>query len=241
MINALFELRQLGAIDDQQRITKLGRKMAVLPIEPKLGRILLASFELGCPSEIVSLVALLGFADTLLFSPSTEREEAIEAHSKFVHRDGDPLTLLNMLRSYEAVPGNKAERKAWCKDNYVNAKALANALEARKQLRERCDRMGLEWKQSCGDETEPILQSCLMGLGQNTAVLCPDGTYRRLLGSLVSSSPFRIRCKLLISELQNLKIHPSSVLHQKRAPAILFWELVRTLWIALPIALLIRL
>lgn len=185
VINALLELRSLGAVDESRRITKTGRDMAVLPVEPKLARILLASFALGCPFEVVSLVALLGYADTLMAAPASEREQAAEVQAKFVHRDGDHLTLLNMVRAYDALE-NKAERKAWCRENYINARAMANALEARKQLRQRCERMKLNWQQSCGDEIEPILQACLTGFIQNTAVLCPDGTYRRLLGSTVS-------------------------------------------------------
>lgn len=184
MINALLELRSLGAVNEKRRITKMGRDMAILPLEPRLARILLASFSLGCPSEVVSLVALLGYADTIMAAPASEREQAAEVQAKFVHRDGDHLTLLNMMRAYDALE-SKAERRAWCKDNYINARAMANALEARKQLRQRCERMKLDWQQSCGDETEPILQSCLAGFIQNTAVLCPDGTYRRLLGSTV--------------------------------------------------------
>lgn len=185
MINALLELMALGAVDEQRRITKLGHKMAILPLEPKLARILLASFDLSCPSEVLSLVALLGYADTLMTVPASQREAAQEAQSKFVHRDGDHLTLLSMLRSYESVEGGKADKRSWCKDNYINLKALANALEARKQLRERCERLGMDWKVSCGDETEPVLQSCLAGLFQNTAILCPDGTYKRAIGATV--------------------------------------------------------
>lgn len=206
---AMLDLLALDAIDEQKRITDLGKAMSSFPLEPTSARILLASFELGCPNEIVSLVALMAFADSVLISSSQNRDQSQEAHAKFMHRDGDHLTLLNVLKGYEAMMHNdKADRIPWCRDNFVNAKTLANVVAAREQLRRRCDSMQLDWRKSCGDEPAPVLAACMAGLYQNCAVLGEDDVYRKLVGRMV------------------IKIHPASVLHQKRARVILYNELV---------------
>ncbi|KAM0789668.1 hypothetical protein ACM66B_006531 [Microbotryomycetes sp. NB124-2] len=207
---ALLSLHALEAIDKQGRITKIGRQMAMLPLEPTYARILLASFEQGCPRDVIDLVALLGSRDTLLVQSIATRDAAAAARRKFIHRTGDHLTLLNVLRAYEDVPA--AERKLWCREHFINARAMTQVLDARKQLRERCERLKLDWDASSVDdaEYESVLVSLLAGLFNNTALLQPDGSYRQLTSQ------------------RTVSIHPGSIVHNKRAPAILYDELVLT-------------
>ena len=96
--------------------------MASLPLEPVYARVLLASFELGCPRDIIDLVALLGARDSLLISNIATRDEANKARRKFAHRTGDHIMLLNILRAYEDVEGHM--KAAWCRDNFINARAM---------------------------------------------------------------------------------------------------------------------
>ncbi|KIR72693.1 ATP-dependent RNA helicase prh1 [Cryptococcus deuterogattii CA1014] len=98
----------------------------------------------------------------------------------------------------------------WCKDNHVNSKTLAQALKVRDQLRELSERLGKDWKSSCGSEWGMVGKSLLQGLFMNTAVIQADGSYRQTAGSLT------------------VKIHPSSVLMSKKVPAILYDELTIT-------------
>ncbi|GAA5870668.1 hypothetical protein JCM8547_005025 [Rhodosporidiobolus lusitaniae] len=207
---ALLTLRGLEALDKNGKITSLGRQMAQLPLDPIYARVLLASFAEGCPNEIVDLVALLGVSDQLLISSAATRDAATAARSKFIHRTGDHLMLLNILRAYEELEG-KDERKVWCRDNFVSIKAMASVLDARKQLRERVERLNLgSWETSAGDDPEPVLAALVGGLFANVAVRLEDGTYRQ------------VRTKQIVS------IHPSSSLHNKKAPAIVYDELVLT-------------
>ena len=179
-------LHGLEALDKQGRITKLGRQMAQLPLEPVYARVLLTSFAEGCPREIIDLVSLLGSRDQLLINTASTREQANAARQKFVHRTGDHMLLLNILRAYEELDG-KDERKAWCKDNFVSFKAIQSVLDARKQLRERVERLGLgDWEESVGDEAEPVLNALVGGLFANTALLQEDGSYRHTLTKQVS-------------------------------------------------------
>lgn len=104
--------------------------------------------------------------------------------------------LLNILKAFEDV--EKDERKTWCKDNFVNLKAMNQVLQARVQLRERCERLKLDWEVSAGDDAEPVLNSLVAGLFANTALLQPDGSYRHTTSRRVSFSLGRF---LVLAEL----------------------------------------
>ncbi|GAA5834456.1 hypothetical protein JCM11251_007013 [Rhodosporidiobolus azoricus] len=210
IVFALVTLRGLEAVDAKGRITALGRQMAALPLDPVYARVLIASFAEGCPREIIDLVSLINSSDQLLPNAAATRDQATAARSKFIHRTGDHMMLLNILKAFDELDG-KDERKVWCKDNFVSYKALRSVLEARKQLRERIERQKLgDWNQSAGDEAEPVLAALVGGLFANTALRQEDGTYRHTLTKQIVS------------------IHPSSSMHNKKVPAIIYDELVLT-------------
>lgn len=191
---ALVHLRLLGAVDGTGKIAPLGRQMAKLPLDPAQARCLMASFENNCASEMIDLLALLEHSDTLLINTVATRDRAQEVRRRFLHRDGDHLSLLNILRSYESVldehqTGNslRGEIKTWCREHLINHKSMTNVLKSRQQLRERCKRAGLDWSKSTSeqivrhdnaeDDSEPLLSSLLAGFSTNTAIKQQDKTY----------------------------------------------------------------
>lgn len=186
-----MELYGLGATDENGRITAVGRQMAALPLEPAQAKVLLASFENGCSVEIIDLLSLLGSADAILSVPFQHREAASAARSKFIHRSGDHMMLLNILKAYEEICESlktTKERKAWCNDHFLSIKTLNQVLDARQQLRDRVHRLdpSLDCDLSAGDNDEPVLSCLLAGLFTNTAMRMPDDRYRRTTGSMVS-------------------------------------------------------
>ena len=151
------------------------------PLDPEHARILISSFSLGCPKEIIDVLSLIVSGPVWIDRPS-DRDSAVEARAKFIHRDGDHLTGLNVLRAYTALNENKPR---WCKANHVNIKTLSAALKVRDQLRELAERDGKDWKVSCGSEAELVMRCLLQGLFMNSAVIQPDGGYRQTAGNLV--------------------------------------------------------
>ena len=232
---ALMELVGLGAIDERGKINETGRKMVSLPLEPRQAKTLLASFEHGCTLEIVDLLALLGSADQLLAVPFAQRDEAAVARSNFIHRSGDHMMLLNILHAFEdfslqsQVKPTQKEKSAWCKHHFLSLKTINQILEARKQIRERVERMGLDWRRSSKDNDEPVLLCLLAGHFPNTAMRMPDNTYRRTSGAMVGdpiqAKPSSRHAVYRMNE-QKIKIHPSSILQGKQVDAIVFSELV---------------
>lgn len=197
---ALLTLRGLNALDSKGRITSVGHQMAQLPLDPVYSRVLLASFTEGCPRETIDLVALLGSSDQLLINSAASRDAATAARSKFIHRTGDHMMLLNILKAFEELE-ETGERKVWCKDNFISIKAMNGVLDARKQLRERVERLKLgDWRLSAGDDAEPVLSALVGGLFSNTALRQEDGTYRHTLTKQVRS-PSSISHPVLQREL----------------------------------------
>lgn len=227
---ALVHLALLGALDSGSKISPLGRQMATLPLDPPLARCLLASFQNRCASEMIDLIALLEHSDVLLINTISTREISQEARRKFLHRDGDHLVLLNILKAYQSIFENagsqtnlKTDQKHWCKEHFINLKAMNNVLESRKQLRDRCKRLGLDWSKSsqedapdnmdsnaAEEDSGPILRSLLAGLATQLAIKQPDQSYINPMTKV------------------HLKIHPSSSLYGKGVETFIYHELVHT-------------
>ncbi|KAI8968927.1 P-loop containing nucleoside triphosphate hydrolase protein [Mycotypha africana] len=205
LIRALEELYALNAIDDTGELSDLGKKMAEFPLDPSFSKVLIQSKEYGCTLEVVAIISLLS-VDTIFFTPSDKREQAAEARKKFLHPDGDHLTLLNVLKSYWEVKGDVE----WCKENFINSRNMRIAMEVRNQLIRFCERIDMDTNASCGAETDQILKCFLTGFFQNTALLQPDGSYKSVTGG------------------QLVKIHPASAMFGKRVEGLMYNELVFT-------------
>lgn len=210
MISALKTLWLLGALDSSKTLTTLGRQMATFPIEPYLACIILASKTHGCASEVIDIVSLLAASSKLFQDISDKREAIADARRKFRHPSGDHLTMLNAFRSYQEIAASesKSGRKEWCRKHYLDERTFTEALKIRDQLRTTCQRVELDWRASRNDMEEPVLRCFTAGLMQQSALLQPNGSYKQLMGQLV------------------VKIHPGSALCEKKAPAIIFDELV---------------
>ncbi|QRV89756.1 Helicase associated domain (HA2) [Ceratobasidium sp. AG-Ba] len=210
---SLVSLYGLDALDSNGHITPLGRKLAAFPLDPPFARALIASEDMGCMEDMIDILSILSASSKVMLDPPSEkRDEATEARQKFIHRSGDHLTLLNVLRAYVEVSGgsNRTEVRNWCNANWFGEKALKEALSIRAQLRSTCQHMKVDWSQKPGDTSDHVLRSLLAGLFLNTALLQPDGSYRQLVGQ------------------RPVKIHPASSLSGRKVPAIIFDELTYT-------------
>ncbi|KAF9093821.1 putative ATP-dependent RNA helicase dhr2 [Mortierella sp. AD031] len=205
LMRSLEHLYALEALDDEGKLTDIGTKMAAFPVDPPYAKVLLQSEKMECTKEAIEIISLLS-VDTIFSAPSSKRDEANEARQKFTSLDGEHLTLLNTLRAYESVKGDRD----WCRENFINSRHMRHVLDVRKQLIQFAERSGMDPKKTCGHDLEIVLKCFLAGFFQNTALLQPDGTYKSILGGL------------------SVSIHPSSSLFGKKREAIMYNELVFT-------------
>ncbi|KAI6019101.1 P-loop containing nucleoside triphosphate hydrolase protein [Pisolithus marmoratus] len=129
MLTALELLYALSALDDKGLLTHLGCKMADFPMEPPLAKMLIASIELGCSEEILSIVATLS-VQTVFYWPKEKQTQADSKKAKFHQPEGDHLTLLTVYNGWKAAN----YLNLWCCENFIQAQSMRRAQDICKQL-----------------------------------------------------------------------------------------------------------
>ena len=131
LLNSMFQLWVLGALDGQGALTPLGAKMVEFPVDPPLAKMLLMGEQLGCSTEVVTVVAMLSVPSPF-FRPKDREEASDAAREKFFVPESDHLTLLNVYMQWK----NHGCRADWCSTHFLHAKGLAKAREVRAQILE---------------------------------------------------------------------------------------------------------
>lgn len=101
MINSMYQLWVLGALDNIGNLTPVGRKMSEFPMEPSMAKMLIASVELKCSSEMLTIVSMLS-VPSVFYRPKERMEESDAAREKFNVPESDHLTLLNVFAQWKS-------------------------------------------------------------------------------------------------------------------------------------------
>ena len=113
LVSAMEQLYKLGALDEEGLLTKLGRKMAEFPQDPPLSKMLLASVDLGCSNEILTIIAMIQTGN-IFYRPRERQAKADQKRAKFFQAEGDPLTLLAVYEAWKASNFSGP----WCFENF---------------------------------------------------------------------------------------------------------------------------
>lgn len=199
--HSLGVLYGLEALGDNGLITALGRSIAQFPLDPPSARALLASKDTQCTLEAIIVLSLLSTSGTVLLEPVAPdmRDTVKDVRSKFRHPSGDHLTLLNIYRTYEDIlrgasyeinggSGNNGGRHAakdWCTRHFINERALKEARDIANQLSQICQKLDVDPTLSCGEDTDRVLRTILLGRYQSCAFLSPEGTYLQVFDKQV--------------------------------------------------------
>ncbi|WP_121434730.1 ATP-dependent RNA helicase HrpA [Actinomadura pelletieri] len=164
-------LHELGAIDPSQkdprkRLTPLGRRLAQLPVDPRLGRMILEADRNGCVREVLIITAALSIQDPRE-RPAEHQQAADEKHRRFADPTSDFLAYLNLwnyLRERQKELSGSAFRRM-CKNEFLHF------------LRVR------EWQDLHG-QLKQVAKS--LGVTLNTTAAAPDRVHMSLLAGLLS-------------------------------------------------------
>lgn len=130
-------LYELGATDESRRLTPIGRELARMPVDPRVGRMILASREEGCLPEVLVIAAALELQDPRE-RPHEKREAADAAHEKFTDPRSDFLSYLRLWKFIhhlrETLSKNQV-RKA-CRTNFLNFNRIQEWTDIHRTLRE---------------------------------------------------------------------------------------------------------
>uniref|UniRef100_A0A182JZI4 RNA helicase n=1 Tax=Anopheles christyi TaxID=43041 RepID=A0A182JZI4_9DIPT len=94
ILNSLYQLWILGALDHTGALTPLGRQMAEFPLDPPQCQMLIVANEMGCSEEILIIVSMLS-VPSIFYRPKGREEEADSVREKFQVPESDHLTFLN--------------------------------------------------------------------------------------------------------------------------------------------------
>lgn len=103
-------LVELGAMDDRQELTDIGWKLGYMPVDPRVGRIILAADEFGVLPEVLPIAAALEIPDPR-DRPPEKQQAADEAHSQFADPRSDFLAWLRLWRYYEEAREEHSRNK----------------------------------------------------------------------------------------------------------------------------------
>ena len=182
-------LKELQAIDRSGNLTGTGRQLARLPIDPRLGRILLAAGGLGCVSEILIIISALSGQDPRE-RPLDMQEKADVAHAQFMNERSDFLFFLNVWRFYHEQSGQLSQNqlRKMCRQNFLSFIRIREWMEIHKQLQEMLADMHIYINKEPASY-DNIHIALLYGLLDHIALKADDKQYNGARGISLSIFP----------------------------------------------------
>ena len=183
----------------QYRLTGIGRDLARLPIDPRLGRMLLEAERLGCASEVLVIVAALSIQD-VRERPAEHQGTADASHARLADPHSDFITYLNLWR-YLAVQARDLSGSAFrrmCRAEFFHYLRWREWRDVVGQLRQMARALGIAagpvGEPSTGDVVEAAqfggaqdaAVRAVLAYGQGTASVDADQVHRSLLVGLLS-------------------------------------------------------
>ncbi|OAB61217.1 hypothetical protein AY599_28285 [Leptolyngbya valderiana BDU 20041] len=134
--DGLQTLRELSAIDEEQKLTKIGRELARLPIDPRIGRILIAAAREDCLNEVLVIASALSVQDPRE-RPFDKRDQADELHAEYDHPESDFLAYWNL---WEIAHGGRRNITTGrlgnlCRSRMLSFTRMREWIDTQKQLR----------------------------------------------------------------------------------------------------------
>merc|ERR1719443_33839 len=206
LLRALEQLYALGALNDVGELTRLGRRMAELPLDPMLAKSLIASGDFGVSEEVCTACAMLSCGGAVMYRPKEKQVLADAAHAAFHRGDvGDHVALVRCFDAWRETDFSSQ----WCMENFVQLREMRRARDIREQLLGLMDRVEVEMASDPG--AHEALKKCFTsGFFYHTARLQPSGAYRTVKHS------------------QTVHVHPGSGLAKAAPRWVVYHELVLT-------------
>ena len=203
-------LREINALSDDGKLTEMGRRLARLPLDPRLGRILLAGVDERCLEEVAIIAAALSVPDPR-DRPADKQTQADQKHALLRDENSDFLSLLKLWRAYaeQREHLSRAKLRGWCRDNFLSYLRLT------------------EWHDVHGQVMEVVKGELALKLNGEPAKY--EAIHRALLAGLLSQVAQRKeQAEYLGANGTKLHIHPGSGQFKAKPPWIVSAEQVET-------------
>ncbi|WP_184715698.1 ATP-dependent RNA helicase HrpA [Streptosporangium saharense] len=218
-------LLELGAFDQSRQMTPLGRKLAGLPVDPRLARMVIEADRNGCVREVMVIAAALSIQDPRE-RPADKQQAADEKHRRFADKESDFVSYLNLwnyLQEQQRELSSSAFRRL-CKSEFLNYLRVREWQDVYSQLRQMSKSLGVAQSDTPGDE-QKIHISLLSGLLSHVGVKDIDR-------KTTNDGPRRPITEYIGARNARFAIFPGSALAKKQPLWVMSAELVETsrLW-----------
>ena len=185
-------LMELGAIEREGqgfRLTRKGKMMARIPMDPRISRMLLEAQREGCLKEVAVIASALSIQDPRE-RPLDRQEEVDQAHSPFKDPDSDFITLLNMWNHYCSrlkTLRTQGKMRKFCRENFLSFTRMREWVYVHDQINQILKEYGISRKGKDrggyeGPLYDRIHRSILSGLLSNIALKKEKNLYRTTKG-----------------------------------------------------------
>lgn len=202
-------LQEIAALDQEGRLTKAGRLMARLPVDPRLARMLLEASTRNCLSEVLIIVSAMSIQDPRE-RPLDFQQQADQKHQEFEDPRSDFLGFIRLWTRFEEnrQQMTQSQLRTYCRKTFLSYLRMREWRDIHRQLHLQCRDLGLQENKQAANEDE-IHQALLVGLISQVG-FCYD------------------RDEYLGTRNRKFQIFPGSSLYKKNAKWILSAELVET-------------
>ncbi len=171
-------LEEIGAVDGERRITRVGRQLARLPVDPRIGRMLLAAANSHSLREVMVIAAALSVQDPRE-RPLDKQQQADQAHAQYRDERSDFMAYLNLWEVMEAQRRHLSKHKfrQWCRGEFLSWTRLQEWHDIHTQLRTQLHDMGYKENEKDGGY-ETIHRALLSGLLSHIGLRGKERDYR---------------------------------------------------------------
>lgn len=233
-------LNELGAVDRRHRLTALGKQLARLPVDPLLGRMILAAQSDGVVAEVLVIASALAVQDPRE-RPAEKQQQADQAHARFRHPRSDFLAWLNLWRYYEEQRQRLSQNqlRKLCQREFLSFTRMREWRDIHRQLSIACRQQGIAVPalafvssdagaaadKSGNDGVDAVTRACRAA----NAAVDYAGVHKALLAGLLANIAQRDEGReYLAARNRKVQVFPGSVLHAKPAPWLVAAEIVET-------------
>ncbi|WP_339649152.1 ATP-dependent RNA helicase HrpA [Halopseudomonas pelagia] len=202
-------LQELGAVDRDGVITDNGRQLARLPVDPRIGRMLLEASTSGSLEEVLIIASALAVQDPRE-RPLERQQAADQAHAQWKDEGSDFAAFLNLWRGFEEQRQalTQGQLRSWCRRQFLNYMRMREWRETHRQLVLTCKDLELVRNAQPASE-DAVHKALLSGLLSQLGNKTEDGDY-------------------LGARQRRFMLHPSSALAKKRPNWVMVAELTET-------------
>ena len=189
--NGYALLQELGALDEQRVLTRLGEDLARLPIDPTLGRMLLQSQHEHATAELLIIAAGLSIQDPRE-RPLDQKDAAAAAHKQFSDPQSDFLSLLNIWNAVHDEWDRlrtQGQRRKFCKQRFLSYVRMREWQDVYSQLHDALEDLGTLRLNESNAAYDAIHRSILAGLIGHVARFEERNNYKTAGNRLVSVFP----------------------------------------------------